>query len=59
MPGPEFFETGMGRKFFECDVPRLAKALERIADALEANKHPESENITKSWVEEAISRLSK
>lgn len=37
--GPEFFQTGMGRKFYEADVPRIAGALGRIADALEgANK---------------------
>lgn len=33
--GPEFFQTVMGRKFYEADVPRALKALERIADALE------------------------
>lgn len=32
---PEFFQTGMGQKFFEGTVPRIVKALERIADALE------------------------
>ena len=31
----EFFKTIMGRKFYEADVPRLIKALERIANALE------------------------
>lgn len=31
----EFFQTVMGRKFFEGQVPKLIKALERIADALE------------------------
>lgn len=35
MSGPEFFQTGMGRKFYEHDVPRIAEALERIADILE------------------------
>lgn len=34
--GPEFFQTMMGRKFYEADVPRIAKALERIAAALES-----------------------
>jgi hypothetical protein len=33
--GPEFFQTIMGRKFYEADVPRALKALERIAAALE------------------------
>ena len=31
----EFFQTQMGRKFFEADVPRALKAIERIADKLE------------------------
>lgn len=33
--GPEFFQTIMGRKFFDADVPRAIRALEQIADALE------------------------
>lgn len=33
--GPEFFQTIMGRRFFEGDVPRLLATLERIAVALE------------------------
>lgn len=35
MAGPEFFQTLMGKRFYEGDVPRIIKALERIADALE------------------------
>lgn len=35
MAGPEFFQTRMGVKFYEGDVPRIGKALTRIADALE------------------------
>ena len=35
MSGPSFFQTIMGRKFFEGDVPALVKNLGRIADALE------------------------
>lgn len=31
----EFFQTSMGKKFYEKDVPRLVSAMERIADALE------------------------
>lgn len=34
--GVEFFQTLMGRKYFESDVPRIARALERIAKAMEA-----------------------
>ena len=40
--GIEFFNTMMGRKFYEADVPRITKALERIADALE-NQNKEDE----------------
>jgi hypothetical protein len=32
--GPEFFQTRMGQAFFEGTMPRLAKALETIADVL-------------------------
>ena len=38
--GPEFFQTIMGRQFYDGTLPRIAKALERIADALEAAKVP-------------------
>jgi len=31
----ELHNTLMGRKFYEADVPRIVKALERIATALE------------------------
>lgn len=33
--GPEFFQTGMGRRFYEHDVPRIADSLVRIAESLE------------------------
>jgi len=33
--GPQFFETRMGRKFYEHDVPELIQVLNRIADLLE------------------------
>lgn len=35
MPGPEFFQPRMGQTFYEGNVPRLIKVLERIADSLE------------------------
>lgn len=31
----DFFQTRMGAKFFNADLPRLIKALERIATQLE------------------------
>ena len=35
MSGPEFFQTGMGRKFYDHDIPEIARQLKRLADALE------------------------
>jgi hypothetical protein len=35
MSGPEFFQTAMGRKFFQSDVPKMLTLMERIAKALE------------------------
>ncbi len=35
MSGPEFFQTAMGRKFFQSDVPRMITLMERIAIAME------------------------
>jgi len=32
---PDFHETRMGRRFIEGTMPKIANALERIADALE------------------------
>lgn len=31
----EFFQTMMGKKYYEHDIPKIAKQLQRIADALE------------------------
>ena len=31
----EFHQTSQGKRFYDSDLPRLAKALERIAAALE------------------------
>ena len=36
MSGPSFFQTLMGRSYYEGTLPRIARALERIAEALEA-----------------------
>ena len=32
----QFFQTVMGKMFYDGTMPRIARALERIADALEA-----------------------
>ena len=31
----QFFQTMMGKKYYEADIPRIRTSLERIADALE------------------------
>lgn len=36
MGGPEFFETQMGRRFFEGTMPQIARALTTIAKTVEA-----------------------
>lgn len=36
--GPEFFQTIMGRRFFEGTLPGIESSLKRIATALEAPK---------------------
>lgn len=43
---PQFFQTKMGMKFFNADVPRLIRALERIADQLE--KEPSNDDANES-----------
>ena len=35
MPGPQFFDTIMGRRFYQGDVPKIGKSLESIAKSLE------------------------
>lgn len=32
--GPEFFQTIMGKRFYEANIPRIIKALENIATEL-------------------------
>jgi hypothetical protein len=32
--GPQFFETKMGRQFYDSTMPRLVQAVERVADGL-------------------------
>lgn len=37
MIGPQFFETRMGRQFYEGTMPRLVKAIEGLADTQAQN----------------------
>jgi hypothetical protein len=39
--GPEFFQTPMGRQFYDGTMPRIAKALDRVAAALEKQLTPD------------------
>ena len=36
----QFHETELGRRFFGSQLPKIIKALERIADALEEQSKP-------------------
>ena len=42
--GPEFFQTRTGQIFYQGTMPRIAKALERIANVLELNFPVEDDN---------------
>lgn len=33
--GPEFYQTPMGRRYYESTLPKMVETLERIAKALE------------------------
>jgi len=35
MAGPEFFQTRMGQKFYEHDVPQISEALQALAKCVE------------------------
>ena len=44
MNGPSFWQTMMGKVYYEGTLPRIAKALERIAAALEAQNARENQS---------------
>jgi len=37
----DFYRTAAGRKFYDADIPKLTKVLERIADQMEKSNHLE------------------
>lgn len=45
-----FHETGYGKRFFDSQLPKLIKALERIADALEKQNQTKQEEIEEKQV---------
>ena len=53
----DFFRTQLGRKFYEGDVPRIARALTQIAGALEGLVKEQQERITK--LEDRVRELEK
>jgi hypothetical protein len=40
--GPQFHDTGYGRKFFERDLPELINAINRLANAVEQSNKQSS-----------------
>lgn len=46
-----FFQTLMGRKFYEGDVPRITKALEKIAEELERANNMKESDLAKDIME--------
>jgi len=48
----DFFQTPMGRRFYEGTMPRLVKALETIAEKLDVKK--EEKFVLISWDESRI-----
>jgi len=45
---PEFFQTLMGRKYYEHDLPEQTKAMNRLAKAIE-KQNELKEEINKNW----------
>ena len=43
--GPEFFQTRMGRKYYESDLPRQIKAMEELTKAIEESNRLKREEI--------------
>lgn len=52
---PQFHETGMGKRFFDAQLPNLIRQIARVADALEeANrlKQPDAQENIKIKLED-------
>jgi hypothetical protein len=54
MADTQLHQTTLGRKFFEQDIPRMVKALERIADALEKNTKLEESRFKQEKINESL-----
>ncbi len=56
--GPELWQTMMGRQLIDGTMPRIAKALERIADALEeANKRSAEDTAAMSKFNDSVNEI--
>ena len=56
--GPELWQTIMGRQLIDGTMPRIAKALERIADALEeANKRSAEDTAEMNKFNESVREI--
>lgn len=51
MPGPKFFQTRMGVRFFEADLPRLIDALEKIGKEMSQQNELKKQEQTRCPVE--------
>ena len=48
MNGPQFFQTQMGHKYYQSDLPRQIKAMNRLAEAIEKQNELADGNRPKS-----------
>ena len=57
--GPQLHETRMGQTFYQGTMPRIARALERIANTLELLEGREKEEKPQypDWIREAKARV--
>jgi hypothetical protein len=46
----EFFQTVMGRSFYEGTMPKVARALERIASAVEQRTAGDDDTTERPWI---------
>lgn len=46
--GPEFYQTGYGKRFFDAQLPRLINAIERLAAAVEKQNETEGNELEKA-----------
>ena len=54
----EFYKTQAGRRYYEGVLPRIANALERIADVMEStNTEQQKKDVSANPVEEAMQEI--